>query len=119
MNSRTIIDSISVFLPIGAAVLSATLIILFNARTILLARKITAMCRIQNMDWSFFTVESYFNFVFSPEKLLKHEDPSQITEQKKLLIEHRKSMWKTIYLSCAVLFAGFFLIIGNQFFGSR
>jgi Na+-transporting NADH:ubiquinone oxidoreductase subunit NqrB len=92
-----------VFIVIGLAV--CFLFGRFNFRTFSFVRGIQDIARRQGSTWDFYgNVERMSAFVLKPEKLL---EPLDSDAAKQRLLDHRKTMWRTIFTGWAIMLLGF------------
>jgi hypothetical protein len=101
---------LTVFIVTGLAV--CFLFGRFNLRTFAFVRGIQAIAKRQGDTWDFYgNVERMSAFVLRPEKLREPLDSEEMRVAKERLLDHRKTMWRTLFTGWAIMLLGFICAI--------
>jgi hypothetical protein len=84
----------------------------FNLRTFWLVRGIQGVAKREGTRWYFYRdFQRRSAFVWRPEDLLEPLDSEKMRAAKQRLLDHRKTLWRTILTSCAIMLVGFICAI--------
>lgn len=120
VNHRGEMTGLSIVSGVTLLALGVAIVINFNIRTAIIAKKIGEACRAEGVSWKFWTdSETMVCFAISPELLIKSGDSQKIIDLKQMLVRHRRSVWKTLLCSFSLMIAAFVTVVGIQIVASR
>lgn len=115
MISQHLADVLSAVLGIGFLILAFSLAGLFHLKTVIIVRKIRIAYRDEGISWQFWrNTEALVNFALMPDKMINQSDSVRVAEEKRILLNHRKSLWRTMYWSWALMGAAFLSVVAIQ-----